>query len=629
MTQPPRGFFVESVTSEGSDFRAPARPGCEVIPLIDRVNALREMERAILAAKRTVALSGWIFITDTPLQDDHVRSSIGGSTWLELLTFVATRPDGPVTVRLVVSDFDPVFEVNLHRLCWRAIADLASARERLPTAHRDNLQFFPSQHGAVLRRRTLRLFGIDLHALLARIVKDYNKGPFLDALVRYVQTPGHWSSIHADRATKRFALRAGPRDVVHLAIHHQKLCLVDGETAFCGGMDVTDLALNDRAHRLRRRHRQRRGFDLLWHDIHCRVRGPAVFDIERNFVARWNDESARFRSTVLEFAGHLPEGATLPRAFAEAARPSRSAPRPSGPSMVQVHRTVSVDAEPGLATIANPAAGIFETVRQDILDGYLHAIGRAARYVYFENQYFRSTAIAQALVDRRKASPHLKVIVVLPVAPEEFKEGERDPRVLHPIALQGEIIETLTAEFGADIGFFSLVAPIRSALPSLTHEFGSPQIYVHSKVCIVDDLFATIGSANVNGRSFLLDTELNVAWLDPGLKVRDFRVDLWSELLGVPRSEIVRWDPEVFVARWGAIASANARTPPRRRSGFVIEHNSEKFRKVTAELPPLPTLLEAFLAIVDLSRRPAPPELIADPPAPARIVPIPEVAAVS
>jgi hypothetical protein len=300
--------------------------------------------------------------------------------------------------------------------------------------------------------------------------------------------------------------------------------------------------------------------------------------------------------------------------------PSRSIPRPVGASVVQVHRTVSIDAQPSLFALMNPTAGIFETVRQDILDSYLQNIADAKRYVYFENQYFRSRPIAQALIERRKDAPRLKVIVVLPVAPEEFKEGDRDPRTLQPIALQGEIIESLRAAFGADIGFFSLVAPITSRKKSLTHEFRSPQIYVHSKVCIVDDVFATIGSANANGRSFLLDTELNIAWLDAAEKVRDFRLDLWSELLGLPAAEIARWEPETFVAKWRAIATANARLSPRRRSGFVVEHNNKKFAAVTGGFALSPAL-EAFLAIVDLSRRPVPPELIPGEPLPERIAP--------
>jgi phospholipase D1/2 len=629
MAEPAADFFLEPIEADGPGFRPAAKAGCEVTPLIDRVHALREMEIAVLAAKRSVAFSGWLFISDAPLQSDSVRSATGGSTWLDLLTFIAARPDSPAVVRLILSDFDPLMEPNLHRLSWRAITALAGARSSLSAAKKKNLQFFPSLHGALIRGSTLSLLGFNLKDMLDDVLKEYNDAPFADAFFKFVQTPGHWSSIEADRGAKRFTRRAKPRNVLNVASHHQKLCIVDGETAFCGGMDVTDLALNDRAHKLKRMHRHRRTFDLLWHDIHCKVRGPAVFDIERNFIERWERESQLFTSTVSELAGHLPDGATLPGFFFERPMPpSRSVPRLVGPSLVQVHRTVSVDAQPSLFALMNPTAGIFETVRQDILDSYLQAIGRATRYIYFENQYFRSRAIAQALIERRKDAPRLKIVVVLPVAPEEFKEGVRDPLTLQPIALQGEIIESLRAAFGADIGFFSLIAPITSRKKSLTHEFRSPQIYVHSKLCIVDDVFASIGSANANGRSFLLDTELNIAWLDAGAKVRDFRLDLWSELLGVPAVEIARWEPETFVAKWRAIAIANARLPPRRRSGFVIEHNNKKFAAVTGGFTLSPAL-EAFLAIVDLSRRPVAPELMPEEPVPERMEPTAEAPSVS
>ncbi|MEO8631531.1 MAG: phospholipase D-like domain-containing protein, partial [Betaproteobacteria bacterium] len=242
--------------------------------------------------------------------------------------------------------------------------------------------------------------------------------------------------------------------------------------------------------------------------------------------------------------------------------------------------------------------------------------------------YFRSKQIQALLLQRRKEVPKLQVIVVLPIAPEEFKEGDTNPMVLQPMALQNEIIRALTAELGADIGFFSLVARVASRKKSLTHEFGSPQIYVHSKVCIVDDVFATIGSANANGRSFALDTELNVSWVDPALKVRAFRIDLWSELLGLPASEIAAWTPDLFTANWRRIARVNATKSPARRSGFAIEHDHQKFDRIVGSIT-LPEALEAFLAISDLSQRPAPPELFSRDTAPERIEPIASAPSVS
>lgn len=57
-------------------------------------------------------------------------------------------------------------------------------------------------------------------------------------------------------------------------------------------------------------------------------------------------------------------------------------------------------------------------------------------------------------------------------------------------------------------------------------------IYVHSKVAIVDDVWATAGSGNLNNRGMRDDTEMNVATLDAELAL-GLRLMLWAEHLGL------------------------------------------------------------------------------------------------
>jgi phosphatidylserine/phosphatidylglycerophosphate/cardiolipin synthase-like enzyme len=56
-------------------------------------------------------------------------------------------------------------------------------------------------------------------------------------------------------------------------------------------------------------------------------------------------------------------------------------------------------------------------------------------------------------------------------------------------------------------------------------------IYVHSKVAIVDDRWATIGSANLNSRGMSHDAELNLSVLDSDF-ARALRLMLWTEHVG-------------------------------------------------------------------------------------------------
>ncbi|MEO8630488.1 MAG: hypothetical protein ABI612_20685, partial [Betaproteobacteria bacterium] len=122
------GFLLSAVDASDHSFRGGPEAGCEVTPLIDRVNALKAMELAILGATRSVHFTGWVFIPATPLQDDSVKAAVGGDTWLDLFAFVAGKT---ATVRLILSDFDPLLEPGLHRLAWRAIDGLALARSSL------------------------------------------------------------------------------------------------------------------------------------------------------------------------------------------------------------------------------------------------------------------------------------------------------------------------------------------------------------------------------------------------------------------------------------------------------------------------------------------------------------------
>ena len=72
----------------------------------------------------------------------------------------------------------------------------------------------------------------------------------------------------------------------------------------------------------------------------------------------------------------------------------------------------------------------------------------------------------------------------------------------------------------------------RFAAYSLENEENTP-IYVHAKVCIVDDVWACVGSDNANRRSWSHDSELSAAVLDPdGEWARSLRLDLAREHLG-------------------------------------------------------------------------------------------------
>ena len=68
---------------------------------------------------------------------------------------------------------------------------------------------------------------------------------------------------------------------------------------------------------------------------------------------------------------------------------------------------------------------------------------------------------------------------------------------------------------------------IKAHICTLVADNAWQEVYVHSKVTIMDDTFTIISSANLNTRSMEKDTELGII-LQTGEVARDLRKRLWS-----------------------------------------------------------------------------------------------------
>jgi phosphatidylserine/phosphatidylglycerophosphate/cardiolipin synthase-like enzyme len=164
---------------------------------------------------------------------------------------------------------------------------------------------------------------------------------------------------------------------------------------------------------------------------------------------------------------------------------------------------------------------------------YLKAISRARRLVAIEDQYLWSQDAADALAQALRANPALLVVIVVPRYPD------RDGRLTGAAnrVARKRVIETLAQAGGP-----------RVAVYDLENLQGTP-IYVHAKVCIIDDVWLEIGSDNLNLRSWTHDSEIGAAVIDssrdprspadPGglgdgarVLARSTRLRLWREHLG-------------------------------------------------------------------------------------------------
>ena len=132
--------------------------------------------------------------------------------------------------------------------------------------------------------------------------------------------------------------------------------------------------------------------------------------------------------------------------------------------------------------------------------GYTKAVSQARHLIYIEDQYLWSPDVAAMFSAALQRNPGLQLIAVLPLFPDQ------DGRISQPPDLVGR---------DRAIATLSKAAPRRVAFYGLESPDGVP-VYVHAKVCIIDDQWASAGSDNFNRRSWTHDSELTAAVWDPG-----------------------------------------------------------------------------------------------------------------
>jgi phosphatidylserine/phosphatidylglycerophosphate/cardiolipin synthase-like enzyme len=276
--------------------------------------------------------------------------------------------------------------------------------------------------------------------------------------------------------------------------HHQKLVVLrhphdpERDIAFAGGIDLCHSRRDDADHhgdpqpvRMAKAY----GPNPPWHDVQLALRGPVVGALDGAFRERWSDPAPldqgpistiedKLRHADLD-AGHMPT------------RPAD--PPECGPLNIQVLRTYPA---------MRPAYRFAPHGERTVARGYSKAIRRARRLIYLEDQYLWSRHIAQLFADALNDNADLHLIAVVP----------RHPDVDGRFALPPNQVGREQA-----IELCRKTAPDRVHVFDLENAAGTP-IYVHAKVCVVDDVWCSVGSDNFNRRSWTHDSELSCAILD-------------------------------------------------------------------------------------------------------------------
>jgi phosphatidylserine/phosphatidylglycerophosphate/cardiolipin synthase-like enzyme/uncharacterized membrane protein YdjX (TVP38/TMEM64 family) len=298
------------------------------------------------------------------------------------------------------------------------------------------------------------------------------------------------------------------------ASHHQKIVVIDDCVAFVGGIDLTRSRWDTPAHAPREPLR-RNGPKLFYaptHDVQAMFDGEAAQAIGALVRQRWRHAGGRH--------AHIDDMAP----------PSSAAQTPPGnaPACAQhdpwpPHEPADIEnVELGISVTEAPFDG--RAPSQQIHALYLAAIEAARKNIYIENQYFTASAVGDALATRLAKPEGPAVAVVVPREQTGW--------------LQAATMGTLRARLYRRLAQADRYHRLRMYAPSIDG-LGDAFINVHSKLMTVDDELLIIGSANLNNRSMVLDSECNIALEargDPRVRamIADVRNRLLAEHLDVP-----------------------------------------------------------------------------------------------
>jgi phosphatidylserine/phosphatidylglycerophosphate/cardiolipin synthase-like enzyme len=187
-----------------------------------------------------------------------------------------------------------------------------------------------------------------------------------------------------------------------------------------------------------------------------------------------------------------------------------------------------------------------------------------------------------------RAEPELHMVVIVPRHPDV------DGRLTLPPNKVGRVEAIWTCRDAA---------PDRVHVFDLENEHGTP-VYVHAKVAVFDDVWASVGSANLNRRSWSHDSELTAAVLDderddrhpsdPGGRgdgarrfARNLRLELMRQHLDrAPGDDADLVDPHAAVAAMEAAATAldawyRGGRPGPRPPGRLRSHHPDRMPRRT------------------------------------------------
>ena len=286
----------------------------------------------------------------------------------------------------------------------------------------------------ILRQKSRE--GVEVRALFDGFGNDSNNQPLKHHHLDDLRRDG--IDIHEfDPIRFPWINRIWPRD-------HRKIVVIDGRTAYTGGMNVADYYI--------------KGTEQVgsWRDMHCRIEGPAVNDLQHIFCRIWQ---ATTGENLLTNAKYFR-------------------PQPSG------HTTIGiVNREPG---------AVYST------DGYVVGKNDATRQLYIQ-------AIDAARDSIKLINPYFTLV---PSVKRALKRAvDRGVRLEIMVSAKSDIPLTPDCVLRNAYKMKKYGAHVWLYLPG----------FHHSKIMMVDGRYCTVGSTNLDARSLRFDYEENALILDPAV----------------------------------------------------------------------------------------------------------------
>lgn len=248
--------------------------------------------------------------------------------------------------------------------------------------------------------------------------------------------------------------------------NHRKICVIDGEVGFIGGMNIA------------RRYVQGTP-KQSWRDTHVKLTGAAVYGLQRAFLVDWY-----FVSKVL-----ITERSYYPEIIIG-----------QNNSLVQV--------------VTSSPTSLWPEIEQ----GYVRILTNAKHYVYMETPYFLPT------------DPILFAMRVAALSGV-------DVRLMIPYETDTKVVEWASRSY--------VIEASKAGVKILLYRKG----FNHSKLLVSDDAMATIGSTNVDFRSFENDFEANAFFYDKKIALQVKEIFLADQKDSIDLDDVRRFIKKPFLQR--------------------------------------------------------------------------------